>query len=127
MAKQPADRYLSAGDLGRAALVAAGAERRVGSEASVATGDAAPFRSAPLALPGLSKAGAAVPAGALGGAGAPAEAAAAGPPTPGAATPGGAVAEPAAGANTLKWAFALGVLVLLFVCMLLALDALSNL
>jgi hypothetical protein len=121
MAKQPADRYPSAGDLGQAALVAAGAQRRASAEMSVATGDAAPFRRAPLALPGLSKAGAAVPAGA--GAGA----AAAASPTPGAAAPGAALAEPAAGTNTLKWAFALGVLVLLFVCMLLALNALSNL
>jgi tRNA A-37 threonylcarbamoyl transferase component Bud32 len=123
MAKQPADRYPSAGNLGDAALVAAGAQRRAGREASVATGDAAPFLGAPLALAGLSKAGAAVPPAA---AGSPAP----GSPSPSpaaAGSPSAAAAEPAAGTNTLRWAFALGVLVLLFVCMLLALNALSTL
>jgi serine/threonine protein kinase len=125
MAKQPGDRYPSTGDLGQAALVAAGGQRRAGAEASVATGDAAPFRSAPLALPGLSKAGAAVPAGAIATPAAAGEAAGPGAPATG-GPPGAAVAEPA-GTNTLKWAFALGILVLLFVCMLLALNALSDL
>jgi serine/threonine-protein kinase len=127
MAKQPGDRYPSAGNLGQAALVAAGAQRRASAEMSVATGDAAPFRNAPLALPGLSKAGAAVPAAAVGGpAAAAGEAAGTGAASPG-GLPGAAVAEPAGGINTLAWAFAIGVLVLLFVCMLLALNALSNL
>ena len=126
MAKQPADRYLSTGDLGQAALVAAGGQRRANAEMSVATGDAAPFRSAPLALPGLSKAGAAVPAGAIGAPAAAGEPAGAAAPATG-GPPGAAVSDAAAGTNPLRWAFALGVLVLLFVCMLLALNALSDL
>jgi serine/threonine protein kinase len=42
MAKDPSDRYPSAGDLGQAALVAAGTQRRAGAESIVATGEAAP-------------------------------------------------------------------------------------
>jgi serine/threonine protein kinase len=42
MAKDPNDRYLSAGDLGRAALAAAEARSVTRAERSVATGDAAP-------------------------------------------------------------------------------------
>ena len=43
MAKQPSERYQSAGDLGQAALVAAGTLRRARAESVVATGDAAPL------------------------------------------------------------------------------------
>ncbi|HEY7620438.1 MAG TPA: protein kinase [Solirubrobacteraceae bacterium] len=43
MAKRPSERYQSAGDLGQAALVAAGALRRARAESVVATGDAAPL------------------------------------------------------------------------------------
>jgi DNA-binding beta-propeller fold protein YncE len=42
MAKQPSERYPSAGDLGQAALVAAGTLRRARAESIVATGAAAP-------------------------------------------------------------------------------------
>jgi DNA-binding beta-propeller fold protein YncE len=42
MAKQPSERYQSAGDLGQAALVAAGTLRRARAESVVATGEAAP-------------------------------------------------------------------------------------
>ena len=42
MAKDPSERYPSAGDLGRAALVAAGGLRRAPAESVVATGAAAP-------------------------------------------------------------------------------------
>jgi pSer/pThr/pTyr-binding forkhead associated (FHA) protein/tRNA A-37 threonylcarbamoyl transferase component Bud32 len=42
MAKQPGERYPSAGDLGEAALVAAGGLRRARAESVIATGDAAP-------------------------------------------------------------------------------------
>jgi len=44
MAKDPSERYPSAGDLGQAALVAAGGLRRAGPQSIVAAGDAAPFR-----------------------------------------------------------------------------------
>jgi DNA-binding beta-propeller fold protein YncE len=43
MAKRPSERYPSAGDLGQAALVAAGAQRRARAESVVATGEAAPL------------------------------------------------------------------------------------
>ena len=52
MAKDPAERYPSAGDLGEAALVAAGEQRRVSPESVVATGPALPR----AAMPGLSRA-----------------------------------------------------------------------
>ncbi len=42
MAKDPSERYPSAGDLGQAALVAAGGLRRAGPRSVVATGEAAP-------------------------------------------------------------------------------------
>jgi pSer/pThr/pTyr-binding forkhead associated (FHA) protein/tRNA A-37 threonylcarbamoyl transferase component Bud32 len=51
MAKQAAERYPSAGDLGQAAVVAAGGRRRRDAEMSVATGDAAPFRPVALETP----------------------------------------------------------------------------
>jgi pSer/pThr/pTyr-binding forkhead associated (FHA) protein len=43
MATDPSERYPSAGDLGRAALVAAGGLRRAGPLSAVATGEAAPI------------------------------------------------------------------------------------
>lgn len=42
MATDPSERYPSAGDLGQAALVAAGGQRRASAESVVATGEAAP-------------------------------------------------------------------------------------
>ena len=53
MAKTPGERFPSAGDLGQAALVAAGDQRRASPESVVATGPAAP---PPAAMPGLSRA-----------------------------------------------------------------------
>ncbi|MEA2439403.1 MAG: hypothetical protein QOH76_827 [Thermoleophilaceae bacterium] len=49
MAKDPNDRYLSAGDLGRAAKAAAQAQSLSRSERSVATGDAAPAEATAVA------------------------------------------------------------------------------
>jgi pSer/pThr/pTyr-binding forkhead associated (FHA) protein/tRNA A-37 threonylcarbamoyl transferase component Bud32 len=49
MATDPGDRYPSAGDLGRAALVAAGGLRRAGAWSMVATGEAAPIAGEPVA------------------------------------------------------------------------------
>jgi pSer/pThr/pTyr-binding forkhead associated (FHA) protein/tRNA A-37 threonylcarbamoyl transferase component Bud32 len=109
MAKDPAQRFPSAGDLGEAALVAAGGQRRAGAESLVATGPAAPI----AAMPGLSRAGAAVPDFEPIHAHAPG-----GEPTPD---------EPRDRATTLKWGFALGMLVVLAVCMVAALNALSTL
>jgi serine/threonine protein kinase len=101
MAKEPGQRYPSAGDLGEAALMAAGDSRRVGAESVVATGAAAPYD----AMPGLSRAPMSDPE--------PAQALAA--------------AGPADRANPLQWGFALAVLAILAVCMFAALNALSNL
>jgi pSer/pThr/pTyr-binding forkhead associated (FHA) protein/tRNA A-37 threonylcarbamoyl transferase component Bud32 len=101
MAKEPGQRYPSAGDLGEAALMAAGDSRRVGAESVVATGAAAPYD----AMPGLSRAPMSDPE--------PAQALAA--------------AGTADRANPLQWGFALAVLAVLAVCMFAALNALSNL
>ena len=106
MAKEPGERYPSAGDLGQAALVAAGELRRAGSESVVATGEAAPY----AAMPGLSKAHR-VPE--------PSDALA--PAT------GTEAARPPDRAGALSWAFALAVLAILAVGMVAALGALSNL
>jgi serine/threonine protein kinase len=105
MAKEPSQRYPSAGDLGQAALVAAGGLRQARAESIVATGEAAPL----AAMPGLSRA----PRRAS----EPAE-------DPDLA------AAPAAGRNrgeVLRWGVALGVLAVLVVAMFAALDALSKL
>jgi serine/threonine protein kinase len=101
MAKDPGERYPSAGDLGQAALVAAGDLRRVGSESIVATGDAAPY--APM--PGLSRAPLSDPEPAA------------------ALTP----AEAGDRGGALQWGFALAVLAILAICMVAALNALSTL
>lgn len=50
MAKDPDDRFPSAGDLGRAALAAVGDTRVAGGERSVATGAAAPVGSGPAPM-----------------------------------------------------------------------------
>ena len=62
MAKQPDDRYLSAGDLGRAAQAAAQGQLLTRAERSVATGEAAPDQVSPVTGPPGTAAGA--PAGA---------------------------------------------------------------
>jgi predicted Ser/Thr protein kinase len=69
MAKDPDDRYLSAGDLGRAAVAAAAGESLTRSERSVASGDAAPDGSTAVAQRATSRGGASGPAGGVGGAG----------------------------------------------------------
>jgi serine/threonine protein kinase len=97
MAKQPGERFPSAGNLGEAALVAAGGQRRASAEMSVATGDAAPFLPVALEEPEPEP-----------------------PRAPAEAQQGG-------GGETVRWAFALGVLGVLVVCMFAALNALSNL
>jgi serine/threonine protein kinase len=101
MAKDPGERYPSAGDLGEAALVAAEELRRAGAEPAVATGGAAP-----------------APAGAK-----PARPARppARPPEP-APSPGLAPR-----ADPLRWGIAIAVLVLLAVCMFVALGAIQDL
>lgn len=58
MATDPRDRYASAGDLGRAAMLAVGGRRRAGPWSVVATGPAAPIadaRNAPAPQRGLSE------------------------------------------------------------------------
>jgi serine/threonine protein kinase len=109
MAKEPEERYPSAGDLGQAALVAAGELRRAGPESVVATGAAAPL----VPIPGLP---ASAPPAAVDG-----EAADLAPVE---AADGD---RPAGRRDALRWGFALGVLALLAVGMFAALGALSNL
>jgi serine/threonine protein kinase len=98
MAKESSERYPSAGDLGEAALAAAGGRRQTGAESIVATGAALP-----RAMPGLSRA-------------------------PLSDRPAVSAVQPGAGrANKLQWGVALGVLAVLFLCMIAALNALSSL
>jgi pSer/pThr/pTyr-binding forkhead associated (FHA) protein/tRNA A-37 threonylcarbamoyl transferase component Bud32 len=98
MAKDPSERYPSAGDLGEAALVATGGQQRAAAESIVATGAALP-----RAMPGLSRA-------------------------PLSDRPAVSAVQPARqGINKLQWGFALGMLVVLFICMIAALNALSSL
>jgi serine/threonine protein kinase len=103
MAKDPDDRYPSAGDLGQAALVAAGGMRRASPWSVVATGEAA-------FAPGAQPPG--VP---------PPEEQTAEAPS---ATPAGAEA---AGPDTVRWAIALAALALVAVGMVAALSAISTL
>jgi pSer/pThr/pTyr-binding forkhead associated (FHA) protein/predicted Ser/Thr protein kinase len=98
MAKEPSERYPSAGDLGQAAMVAAGEQRRASPWSVVATGAAAPVAvdqtPEPLAA------------------------------TPRAPAPDGGRAP---GSDTLRWAIALAGLVLVAVGMLAALSGISTL
>jgi pSer/pThr/pTyr-binding forkhead associated (FHA) protein len=98
MAKDPRERYPSAGDLGEAALVAAGGLRRARRMSVVATGEAALFTDEQVdeALAGA----------------------------PQAEAPEAAVAG---GADTTRWAIALGALAIVAVLMVLALQGLSSL
>jgi predicted Ser/Thr protein kinase len=100
MAKEPDDRYPSAGDLGQAALVAAGGMRRASPWSVVATGEAAFAPGAePPGAPGLDEQTAEAP-----------------------------VAAPEAqGADTVRWAIALAALALVAVGMVAALSAISTL
>jgi pSer/pThr/pTyr-binding forkhead associated (FHA) protein len=97
MAKDPNDRYPSAGDLGQAALVAAGGLRRASPWSVVATGEAAPVRveATPEALDV--------------------------PPT---TAPEG---DKSGRADTLRWAIALALLAMVAVGMVAALEGISTL
>jgi serine/threonine-protein kinase len=98
MARDPAERYPSAGDLGQAALVAAGGLRRAGPSSVVATGAAAFSSDEPTAE------------------------------SPGAApqVPAPEVAQ-ADGRDALRWAIALAALVIVAVGMVAALRGISSL
>jgi pSer/pThr/pTyr-binding forkhead associated (FHA) protein len=106
MAIDPSERYPSAGDLGQAALVAAGGLRRASPWSVVATGEAAPSAAAataePLAAPPAEPLGAAPRA-----------------PAPERAEAGRA--------GALRWAIALAALALVAVGMVAALGAISTL
>jgi len=117
MAKDPEERFPSAGDLGEAALVAAGGLRRARAESVVATGAALPsgIRPMPTAEQVAAAGGESpVPAGAASG-----------------GTGGGdAAGAPAAARDrspALRWGLAVGALVILAIAMLLVLQALSDL
>jgi pSer/pThr/pTyr-binding forkhead associated (FHA) protein len=101
MAIDPNERYPSAGDLGQAALVAAGGLRRASPWSVVATGEAAPVMPAPVPIPEAS------------------------PVAPRAPTP----EQPtrSRGADALRWAIALGALALVAVGMVAALMGISTL
>jgi hypothetical protein len=100
MAKDPDDRYPSAGDLGQAALVAAGGMRRASPWSVVATGEAAfaPGAEPPGVPPPDEQTAEAAPAGAE-----------------------------AAGSDTVRWAIALAGLALVAIGMVAALSAISTL
>ncbi len=105
MAKDPDDRYPSAGDLGQAALVAAGGLRRATPWSIVATGEAAPIRhDAPPVSPGQTA-------------------------RPLAFAPDAPAGEDAPGgrADVLRWALALASLAILAVAMVVALMGISTL
>ncbi len=109
MATDPGERYPSAGDLGQAALVAAGGQRRASAESVVATGEAAQEETAEeqeLAEP--------VAAGS-------AEPVAAGSPDP--ARDGAHAVRP----DLLRWAIAIAGLVIVAVGMIAALNGIASL
>jgi hypothetical protein len=67
MAKDPSERYPSGGDLGQAALVAAGGQRRATPWSVVATGEAAPVPAEQVAVDPADAPPASVPDGAQAG------------------------------------------------------------
>ena len=105
MAKDPSDRYPSAGDLGEAALVAAGGLRRARQWSVVATGEAAPFQGESVAEPAARVA----------------------EPPAAAPRPPDAAAAPTGGPNLVRWAIPIAFLAIVFVGMLAALNGISTL
>ena len=103
MAKNPDDRYQSAGDLGDAAMVAAGELRQAGAESVVATGPAAPVGPQSPQAPAT-----------------PAQAAQAEVEAP-------REERKSRGGEVLPFAIAVGILVVLVVLVLIALSAISKL
>jgi pSer/pThr/pTyr-binding forkhead associated (FHA) protein/tRNA A-37 threonylcarbamoyl transferase component Bud32 len=105
MAKDPSERYPSAGDLGQAALVAVGGLRRPRAESVVATGEAAPHRGGdgrPAPVPSDDEASEAPAAGVE-------------------------ADRPRDRAEAFRWGVALAILAILAVGVVLALGALSRL
>ncbi|MBV9915033.1 MAG: FHA domain-containing protein [Solirubrobacterales bacterium] len=127
MAKDPRERYPSAGDLGQAALVAAGGLRRAGRWSMVATGEAAPVaddapaeRAAPEPEPRAEPAAAPAPVGARRGVA----------HAPEAPAPAPALASATAAArrrDRVRWAIALAALLLVAIAMFGALKGISSL
>ena len=118
MARDPAERYPSGGDLGEAALVAAGALRRARPLSMVATGEAA-FAQQGVAAARSPAEPAAAAASARAGRAGGASGNAAGAPASG--------DEAAAPAGALRWAIAVAGLVLVAVGMVAALHGISTL
>jgi pSer/pThr/pTyr-binding forkhead associated (FHA) protein len=118
MATDPEDRYPSAGDLGQAALVAAGGLRKAQPWSMVATGDASFVREAPAFV------GAGAAAGAAGAGAARPSAAARGAAGPSSSAPGEAAQRTG---NPLQWAVALLALVAVAIGMVAALHGISTL
>src|SRR5450755_629447 len=109
MAIDPSERYPSAGDLGQAALVAAGGLRRASPWSVVATGEAAPVTTDEVAPHALG--------------------ATLGPPAPeGAESPAVATSSRASGrGDALRWGIALAALAIVAVGMVAALMGISTL
>jgi serine/threonine protein kinase len=124
MAKDPSERYPSAGDLGQAALVAAGGLRRASPWSVVATGEAAPVADERAAEAVSAAPRARAPKGDVAGgprARAPVGERAGAPRAP-------ALAGPDAGrADVFRWAIALAVLAIVAVGMVAALRGISTL
>jgi pSer/pThr/pTyr-binding forkhead associated (FHA) protein len=131
MAKAPSDRYPSAGDLGQAALVAAGGLRKASPWSMVATGEAAPLAAGAGAVAGA-RAGAGAGAGASAPADARVAAAAADQPADAAvaaaAPPDGSPDRARADrAELFRWTVAIAGLVIVAVGMVAALHGISTL
>jgi serine/threonine protein kinase len=121
MAKDPGERYPSAGDLGQAALVAAGGLKRAGEESMVASGEAAPFAVA--GAPSAARAPAEPPAAAPPGAPRPSPGR---EPAAAAGATGAEADRPPGRSNALQWGIAIAFLVILAIAVVVALGAISN-
>ena len=121
MAKEPDERYQSAGDLGQAALVAAGGLRQAPAESVVATGDAAPLAA------GRERRAAAPPPAVETAKLAPAAPRSAPVAAPAPSADGaGRGTEEKGGGNALRWGLAIAALVILAVLVVVALGALAK-